>query len=298
MDWDLAIERNRVALHRILAMLVAMVRRGAESQRFGFPSERTVSPRWPFGAIGRSSGPFDGVERPEGQMAIAEGWACSTLPRHLHRAILRLLRPAESATRRLIIIVARGIAATPRARRPAAIVERKTRSPYPLRVRGRVPATGPRPLTLPLFDQIPRPMPRRPTPRAVPRICVPGFTARFPVAVRRPPMPDDPIDAARLNRRLSALASALDDLPAHARRFARWRAARDAAAAARDQKQHDRGSNPRIAGRIWPLRPGQPPGRHRVRGRRQAHEVHGVLSEVHELALWALERPNLYPDTS
>ncbi|MDQ6433815.1 hypothetical protein RB623_07080 [Mesorhizobium sp. LHD-90] len=32
-----------------------------------------------------------------------------TLPRHLHRAILKLLRPAESAARRLIIAAARGL---------------------------------------------------------------------------------------------------------------------------------------------------------------------------------------------
>ncbi|MDQ6438104.1 hypothetical protein RB623_28970, partial [Mesorhizobium sp. LHD-90] len=35
-----------------------------------------------------------------------------TLPRHLHRAILKLLRPAESAARRLIIAAARGIVVT------------------------------------------------------------------------------------------------------------------------------------------------------------------------------------------
>ncbi|MEO3999245.1 hypothetical protein [Mesorhizobium sp. CAU 1732] len=281
MDWDKAIERNRVALHRILAMLVAMVRSGprsgTESQRFGFPSERT----------------------PE---AIAEGWACSTLPRHLHRAVLRLLRPAESATRRLIILVARGLLLPPpRPRRPEPIVLGKTGASA-----GGKPA-GPRSLTLPLFDPLPRQTPRRPTPSAVPRICVPGFTVPFPVAVRRPPMAGDPIDTARLTLRLSALASALDDLPGHARRFARWTAARDAvgaqnkgrdAAAAQHREQQSRSANPRIVGRIWPLRPGQPPGRHRAKGRRQVHEVHHVLGELHELALWALEGPNVPPDTS
>ena len=41
-------------------------------------------------------------------MAEMAGGA-STLPRHLYRAILRLLRPAESAARRLIIAASRGI---------------------------------------------------------------------------------------------------------------------------------------------------------------------------------------------
>jgi hypothetical protein len=31
----------------------------------------------------------------------------ATLPRHLHRAVLRLLRPAEAAARRLVIVAAR-----------------------------------------------------------------------------------------------------------------------------------------------------------------------------------------------
>ena len=42
-----------------------------------------------------------------GMAAMAGGG--STLPRHLYRAILRLLRPAESAARRLIIAAAQGI---------------------------------------------------------------------------------------------------------------------------------------------------------------------------------------------
>ena len=67
MDWNAAIEKNREALKRVLAMLVAMAE-------------------------------------------FAGGRA--TLPRHLHRAILRLLRPAESAARRLVIVAARGLVVT------------------------------------------------------------------------------------------------------------------------------------------------------------------------------------------
>lgn len=71
MDWNLAIEKNREALKRILAMLVAMA---------GLPVLRTGAD---------VAGP--------------------TLPRHLHRFVLRLLRSAEAATRRLIVIAARGL---------------------------------------------------------------------------------------------------------------------------------------------------------------------------------------------
>ncbi|MCV3242840.1 hypothetical protein [Mesorhizobium sp. ZC-5] len=82
MDWTAAIEKNREALKRILAALVAMA--GLAGADPGFPS------------------PLRGGVRGGG-----------TLPRHLHRAVLRLLRPAEAATRRLIIVAARGIIVPP-----------------------------------------------------------------------------------------------------------------------------------------------------------------------------------------
>src|SRR5690606_31290223 len=42
-------------------------------------------------------------------MAGFVGSSPATLPRHLHRAVLNLLRPAEAAVRRLVIVAARGI---------------------------------------------------------------------------------------------------------------------------------------------------------------------------------------------
>ena len=73
MNWHLAVEKNHEALRRILATLVALV---------GMTDGASVNP---------------GVARK------------NTLPRHLHRYVLRLLRPAEAATRRLIIVAARGL---------------------------------------------------------------------------------------------------------------------------------------------------------------------------------------------
>jgi hypothetical protein len=64
MDWNAAIEKNREALKRVLAILVAMAGLGGGE---------------------------------------------TTMPRHLHRAVLGLLRPAEAAARRLIIVTARGL---------------------------------------------------------------------------------------------------------------------------------------------------------------------------------------------
>src|SRR6188472_4379134 len=83
MDWSLAIEKNREALKRVLAMLFAMVASGDGGSPTGARS--------------------------------------STLPRHLHRFVLRLLRPAEAAARRLIIVAARGLVvglAPPRTAKP------------------------------------------------------------------------------------------------------------------------------------------------------------------------------------
>ena len=98
---------------------------------------------------------------------------------------------------------------------------------------------------------------------------------------RRPPTPHDPINATRLALRLGALGRVLDDLPREARRFARWRnRAAGAAAAARDGKN--------AAGRfrrIWPLRPGRPPG-----GRHSTHTVHDVLRDLQHFAFLVLEQ--------
>ncbi|MEO4000775.1 hypothetical protein [Mesorhizobium sp. CAU 1732] len=235
---------------------------------------------------------------------ITGGGADRTLPRHLHRAVLRLLRPAEAAVRRLVIVAARDMdpPPTPKATPPAPVVHRK-----PVAHPGMAPKTPARTLTLPLFDPLPRWRGRRrPTALGVPRIRVPGFSAPSMVALRHPPRADDPVDAARLTLRLQALGRALDDLPAHARRFARWRANHDAAAT--QNRNHDAALDPPFCGkgrqavpaerrvarrgagvrRVWPLRPGRPPGWQK----RPTHEVHDALATLHGLALWAMEPPD------
>jgi hypothetical protein len=318
MDWTLAIDRNRAALKRILSELFGMAglrasstspREGGEerfaqqteSPGMGFPSERTVRTRWPFRAIERSSGPFEGFERPEGQKATADALAepgeggAPTLPRRLHRAVLRLLRTAESAARRLVIIAARDIVVAlpplrprqPKPKRKSVFLKTRTGAGIilPRGVRPPdVPALGPRrSLSLPLFDP-PRRIakPRRPKSTvSVPRISVPGFTR--PAPLPPPPSPNDPINATRLAQRLRALARALDDLPTQAKRLARWRARAEVARKARlDAPDTTPRGRPR---RISPLRTGRPPGSLR----RPTHEVHSVLADIHGLAFWVLE---------
>ena len=231
--------------------------------------------------------------------------------------MLRLLRPAEAATRRLIIVAARGLVMPPPPPRSAW-------SPSPVNgggsgsrrlhrcgsspaKRGRGTAAGggggiaephatTRPLTLPLFDRLPRwnIRPRRPVPTSIPRISVPGYTTPSPIVPRRPPSPNDPVDATRLGQRLATLAVALDDLPGQAKRFARWRARRDAIIAQeRNGNAAAPTGEPRRRSRlhrIWPLRPGRPPGQHPRRGRKKSrHEVHEILKDLHGLAFDVLE---------
>ena len=244
--------------------------------------------------------------------------SATTLPRHLYVAILRLLRPAEAATRRLVIVLARGISVTLpplRAAKPkpgpvflkdgkgTGIVDTGI-SLYRLGLANVAPppivqkraAAATRPLAFPLLDPLRNPFPRR-RPRGKPSTSVPrclhDLTGRHAIRVRLP-SPHDPIDATRLGQRLAALASALDDMPAQALRFARWRAHRD--------RMRGQPPSPGRFRRIWPLRPGRPPGGRLSRfdpvARRlsRIREVDEVLAHAHAMALYALERPR--PDTS
>ena len=242
------------------------------------------------------------------------GSPTSRLPRHLHRAILRLLRPAESAARRLAIALARCLpplpALRPRKPRPATrktallvragvgtgIVVRRD-APVPAALAHLAPAKRAS-HSFPLLDPLPRwGVQRRWQPAAgVPRISLPGGAGRTAVAPLRPPSSYDPLDAGRLGRRLSALARVLDDLPALGRRFLRWQARRDRAVAA--DRTH----------RIAALRGGRPPGGRLARydpdglRRKNTREVDEILAHANALARHALERPTLRrlqgPDTS
>jgi hypothetical protein len=322
MDWNLAIERNIEALKRILATLVAMagLAGGAvftSPLRGGRPSSD--------GRVGVVGGTEpDASRRPPLKGEVKPR---TTLPRHLHRAVLRLLRPAESAARRLIIIAARGLVVTlppPRpSKKPVSVPAATLRSlgiavvlsPVDIaraaadKRAAAARAARPRSVSLPLLDPLQKPFrPRRvyvPA-HAAPRISAPGVTE--PHRLPPPPSPDDPVNATRLGLRLAALGRALDDLPRQARRFARWKARRDAAgaqnknrdAAGAQNKNRDaagaQNGKPRDRCRVhrtWPLRPGRPPGQRPARnGRRPVHEIHEILKDLHGLAFDALEAPD------
>lgn len=185
------------------------------------------------------------------------------ISKSLRRSILRVLRPAEAAVLRLIVIAARGIRVLPGAPRAA---------PMP------AIAKGPRRrLAFRLFDPRKRFSfgPSR-GPRLGPRIHVfasdPRVTAWWPVAqpAASPPSADDGLaDGRRLVLRFEALERALADLPGQARRLARLMARREAAP----------GLLPRS-----PLRPGPAPGARKVK----VLDVDFVLAECHGLARDAL----------
>ena len=315
MDWSAAVEKNREALKRILAMLVAMAGLGDAAFTSPLRGGRR-SPDRRVGVIEAPQPPPDASRRPplKGEVAL-------TLPRHLYLAILRLLRPAEAAARRLIIAAARGLDAPPpppRKSRPKPMTAERLLRRFGIAVvmssadlaaaaagarrAGAIRVAGPRIPSLPLFDPPRRPFRsrRRTVPaHAAPRIMFPGVTEPF--CLPPPPSPDDPIDATRLGQRLAALAAALDDLPGQAKRFARWRA-RGADAAGAQNKNQQNARQPPAPGRvrrISPLRSGRPPGGRlsrfdpSARSRRNIRDVDEILAHAHALASYALS-----PDTS
>jgi hypothetical protein len=185
------------------------------------------------------------------------------LPRHVCRALLILLRPAESAVRRLIIIAARGLVVKLRAGRafPAGGVLKKDAQ--------RVPAFC-------LID----PLKRFATEgfewsgeklQILPRISVPGLID--PVFVTKTiSTEDDLISPAAIRRRLQALRHALDHLPREALRLARWKARRA----------------PKKTGRLSPFRPGLAPGFHR----HEPREIDSILGDCHYFAVEAWRGPD------
>ena len=199
--------------------------------------------------------------------------AASRIPRSLHSAVLGVLRPAESAVRRLVVVAARGLVVKPRPSRPMPKGHIIGKGSGPSRPSFRLCDKR---IFFPELDNRRVKYAKHP-----PRILFFGDDSRVDSLWSAPqpapvpaPSPDGLVNAERLTRRLQALKLALDDLPRQARRMARWRARRETM------------KSPKFKS---PLRPGPPPG-HR---KRQIHEVDEILANCHWLAWEALK-----PDTS
>ena len=198
-------------------------------------------------------------------IGLSEAGQVERLSRPVYRAVLFVLRPAEAAVRRLIIVAARGMVVKPSPKRAA---------PAGLAISG----TGQGRLSFQLFDRRRRfdGGTDRPTrgPRPQPRIRfmgggfdprIPAFLRPQPAAPAPAPKKDDTVNAQPLCRRLAAIKDALEDLPRQAKRLARWRA------------RPMEARRPRLA---HSLRLGPPPGRRS----RPSHEVDEILKECHWLA--------------
>lgn len=177
----------------------------------------------------------------------------------LRRSILNVLRPAEAAARRLIVIAALELGAR---------VSEQARPPQPLPDFGRFKRSGAARPRFRLIDPRKRfdghaaVRTRRSGPFA--RITLVGVTARAP----EPVATVTPADAANsLKRRIVALKHAVETIPAQARRMARLMARRSVIAGPKG---------------IGPMRPGLPPGL--VRSRRR-DGVQALLADIHQLAL-------------
>ncbi|MGE3993741.1 hypothetical protein [Pseudorhodoplanes sp.] len=194
-------------------------------------------------------------------LGLAGGGTVARLPRPLHRAVLRVLRPAESALRRLIVIAARDLKPKP--------------APARLKPQGVIPRGAGHRRSFQLFDRRKRFVSSRKPggPPPVPRIHIFGSDSWFAIRPPAPPAPppdDGRIDGRRLASRLAALKDALDDLPRQARRLVRIRT--------------KRGDKPGVRF-ASPMRPGRPPGYRRT----PVHDVDRVLAECHGLAVSAMQ---------
>ncbi len=188
---------------------------------------------------------------------VAELVALAQREDTLRRSVLRILRPAESALRRLIVVVAAMLSQKARKQGDDEADTKEIQLPDFSSF-----ATYD---TLPAFQLID---PRktfgefsRPVANGIPRICVPGVFD--PVPLKKP---DITLQAVKLIRRIRKLQYALHTLPRQARRLNRLMARRSKAEPG--------------PGKVGPIRPGHPPG-HRQRPR---EPVDDLLRETHWLA--------------
>ena len=188
-------------------------------------------------------------------LGVVSGGTVDYLPRKLYLAAERLLRPTESALRRLIVIAARGLVVKPIAKRPmpkGLVIMRKWSKIMPFRLFDRRKTFDFIGTENPLFVKV-RTYESNP------------FNPFSSLYQSRPAEQDANPNAVHLCRRLTAAAHALETLPRQAMRLARWTERR---------KMMER---PKFKS---PLRPGPPPGYRD----KPIVEVDFVLQECHALA--------------
>ena len=205
------------------------------------------------------------------------GGSLFTLPRSSFSMIMLVLRPAESAVRRLILIAAHRLGT-------AALTSSRLRGPEAGETGGSlwsVPGIAGRrgefsTRAFKLFDPL-----KSFDPEAIWDTNHVTYESGYGLTASASHSHDtsldhQPVNGTHIGQRLNALMRALEDLPRQARRLVRWQAKRDAALKAHHPT------------RMSPIRPGLPPGWRD----RKIHEIDTVLRECHGLANDLLNAPN------
>jgi hypothetical protein len=202
-------------------------------------------------------------------IGLKEGVAIERISKPLHTKVLRLLRTAESAVRRLIVAAARNIVVEPEPERERSVRPKRS-NPGTADVEAR-PKRKRRPL-FNMFDALkrlgrrrPKKKPRGPEPHVYSVEAF--FEKRTALAAPAPvaQVDDGTVNAAPLVRRLLAVLDAVQDVQSYAMRLARW---------------HAKPKEDRLPERWSPLRSGRPPGYRQ----KNIHEVDELLKECDWLA--------------
>jgi hypothetical protein len=191
-----------------------------------------------------------------------EGQLAYTLPFHIYTRALAILRPAESAARRLIMIAAHEMVLS------GVKLRAGTRDGLAEFLYSHRPNPNAEP-AIPAFNLID---PLKSFGEVAPDFEI--LNADQSLDDQDSPSAITRVSAIALSRRLIALKHALDTLPKQARRLARWYAQRDAAL--KHMRPH----------RLSPLRPGTPVGL----PKHKRSEVQEVLLECHLLAIHARDQ--------
>jgi hypothetical protein len=193
-------------------------------------------------------------------IGLADGTVVERIGLGVRLRVLRILRPAEAAVRRLIYVAARGVEAKPVVRKPAAFF-RGLANASPATARPSRPRFQ---LSDPMVPMMERPPVFRARVRWIAPIdpTIPAF-----IATRRSPVQKPDIDVVRAQSlvcRLRAIADALHNIPRQAKRLVRWTARRERIAEQRPVYTS-------------PLRAGPPPGYRKE----PVHEVDRILYACH-----------------
>jgi hypothetical protein len=202
-------------------------------------------------------------------LGLAENVMPERVSRSLRNAILRILRPAEAAVRRLIFVAAKDIKIKPSLSK--ALPKDKT-------IPRSKDETRKRRFCFQLSDNrgVIEPQKRRKFAKFGPRISnFDDWTPRPAPPPKKAPEPKDgKTSAARLIDRLLAIKEALENIPKQAKRLARWKARRWR------QSEH------RLV-HVIPLKAGRAP----YLPDKPRNEVEEILSECHWLA-WEVRTPD------